>query len=201
MSDLIISLRKATAYWLAYKKETGMGDSLSEALIIIPVAECLHAQGYQLKTEKDTTEYGVGTAGLFNYDAIASKGKDTILIELKYLTRKNTNDKRLYNDVLKLALPEPQCRRFLIVAGKSEILSESGVIKKLRAKPILVVSRATALKDDEMYLEDQVTTEELKSFVQKAKAYSLPGKLRARLTDPTEINGEASVIIEVQRFD
>ena len=84
--DLITSLRKATAYWLAYKKKTGMGSSLSEALLIIPVSECLHAKGYRLETEKDTTEYGVGTAGLFNYDAIATKGEDTIFIELKYMT-------------------------------------------------------------------------------------------------------------------
>ena len=50
-----------------------------------------------------------------------------------------------------------------------------------------------------MYLEDQETTEELKNFVKKAIAHLPPDRLKACPTDSTEVNGEASVIIEVQR--
>ena len=62
-----IFLCKATAHWLAYKKAAGFEHALSEALLIVPVAECLAANGYILRTEMDTTKFGVGTPGLFNY--------------------------------------------------------------------------------------------------------------------------------------
>jgi hypothetical protein len=112
-------LSRATAHWLAYKRAAGFRHA-SEGLLIIPLAECLAAKGYDLKTEADTTQYDVGTPGLFNYDAIAEK-KDslTILLETKYL-KASSNVNRCLIDVLKLALPPSDVfQRLLIVAGEA----------------------------------------------------------------------------------
>ncbi|MCV0386861.1 MAG: hypothetical protein K5821_10540 [Nitrobacter sp.] len=112
------ALCKATAHWLAYKKAAGFMLA-SEALLIIPLAECFVSKGYDLKTEADTTRYNVGAPGLFNYDAIAErKDGSTIFLETKYLKGKFDVNRCLI-DVMKLALPDAHVyQRLLLVAGE-----------------------------------------------------------------------------------
>ena len=110
-------LCKATAHWLAYRRAAGFGH-VSEALLMFPLAECLVASGYDIKPEADTTKYGVGTPGLFNYDVVAEKnGSHAILLETKYL-KARPNMSRCLIDMLKLALPPGgDYQRLLLVAG------------------------------------------------------------------------------------
>lgn len=117
-----IFLCKATAHWLAYKKAAGFEHAFSEALLIVPIAECLAANGYTLRTEADTTKYGVGTPGLFNYDIVAEREGAIIFLETKYLKTKS-NGNRCLTDLLKLALPPADnCQRLLLVAGKAKAI-------------------------------------------------------------------------------
>lgn len=116
------ALCKATAHWLAYRKAACFQHA-SEALLIIPLAECLAARGYDLKTEADATQCGVGTPGQFYYDAIAEK-KDgrTILLETKYL-KAGFSANRCLIDILKLALPPGDLyQRLLLVAGEETLI-------------------------------------------------------------------------------
>ena len=139
-------LCKATAHWLAYKKATGFEPALSEALLIVPLAECLAANGYTLKTEADTTRYGVGTPGLFNYDAIAEKNdRTTIFLETKYLkTIANVN--RCLIDLLKLALPDADVyQRLLLIAGEATTIERLS----LRAEYSLSDLEIVATSDQE----------------------------------------------------
>jgi hypothetical protein len=65
------------------QKAAGHQHALSEALLIVPLAECLAAKGYTLETETDTSQFGVGAPGSFNYDALARNGSTTIFLETK----------------------------------------------------------------------------------------------------------------------
>jgi hypothetical protein len=122
---------------LAYKRAAGFAHA-SEALLIIPIAECLANEKYDLKTEADTTTYNIGTPGLFNYDAIADKnGVCTILLETKYLKGK-PNVNRCLIDVLKLALPSGDTyQRLLLVAGEATMITNDLLLEAETAWRVL----------------------------------------------------------------
>jgi hypothetical protein len=141
---VVRSLADATAHWLAYKKACGFENVFSEALLIIPIAECLASKGYSIKTESHTADLGIGDPGDFNYDAVATNEQEqaTIFIETKYLVG-NANASRLYGDLVKLALPsEARCptgkfSRLLLVAGTG--LDNSSVINNMRSNSKMTI--------------------------------------------------------------
>jgi hypothetical protein len=104
-------LAEATAHWLAYKQLSGFESLLSEALLMIPVAEYLIEHGYHVAAEQDTKrlDFGFGEPGEANYDIAAKKGDDRLLLEMKYL--KKSEDQRIIKDFIKLALP-PQDSKY-----------------------------------------------------------------------------------------
>jgi hypothetical protein len=137
MSDVIKNLAKATAHWLEYKAASGFKDANCEALLIVPIVECLAANNYSSKTEQNVSPADGGSSMYISCDVESTKdnGDSGIILETKYL---KGNPKRLYIDLLKLALSTDQGRskekwdRLLLVAGKTKNLSDSSVIKKLK---------------------------------------------------------------------
>jgi hypothetical protein len=193
MQDLISALSKATAHWLAYKKFSGF-NTACEALLIIPIAECLAARGYTLKSEQDTSFLKIGSPGEFNYDVIAERRDNgtTIFLETKYYPKKQRlNEARLYIDLLKLALPtDAQCpqdkfHRMLLMAGKD--LSTSDVIKKLRNK-------------NEIRVEELPNSKELGAFVNKITNLGWsPNRCTVKHSPEAVADGETVEVFSVVR--
>lgn len=134
MFDVINNLAKATAHWLEYKAVSGFKDANCEALLIVPVVECLAANKYYSKTEQNVSPEDGGSYISCDVEATKDNSELGILLETKYL---KGNPKRLYIDLLKLALstdqqrPKEKWHRLLLVAGKTSDLSKSKVIERL----------------------------------------------------------------------
>jgi hypothetical protein len=212
MSDSIIkSLALATAHWLAYKKASGFENAVSEALLIIPLAECLSAKGYSFQIERDTSFLGIGNRGEFNYDAIATNGDSTIILETKYLKSAKSGENRIYIDLLKLALPtilqcpKKSCKRLLVVAGSSDSLSLT--VKKLSTVR-KVLFRRDAMQEKPTYNEFDLgamitKSQELQMFAKRLDALpsgQVPHCFNITLPfEPAEACGEKVAVFSVNR--
>ena len=109
-------------------------DVLSESHLVIPISEFLVSQGWSdLKAEQHTISLGIETGrpgvinrGDINYDLVAQRGSDKLLMEFKCAkTEKNVRKvsrQRLIKDVVKLALPHKGFdTRLLVVAEQSDL--------------------------------------------------------------------------------
>jgi hypothetical protein len=178
-------LCKAAAHWLAYKKAAGFEYALSEALLIVPIAECLAANGYTLETEIDTTKYDVGTPGLFNYDVVAERGGEIVFLETKYLKIKPSVN-RCLTDLMKLALPPTNnCQRLLLVAGKAK------AVELLELKPQYRMDDLEGVAESD---------KEFGRFLNKFKIEkSSPKLVFVQASDPIEADGEVVKAFTVSR--
>jgi hypothetical protein len=117
-------LTKAVADWLAERKENWGKQHeeslMGEALLMVPVVDHL------IKVEKWKTlagehapykGYGDGVdGGAANFDLYAGNGSHKVLIEWKYI--KKRNDQRIIKDFVKLALPGSDFSvRFMLVVN------------------------------------------------------------------------------------
>jgi len=172
MSDVINNLAKATAHWLEYKAAAGFGAANCEALLIVPIVECLAASMYSSKTEQKMSSENGGPDEYSSCDVEATKnnGESGIILETKYLTG---NDKRLYIDLLKLASPTEQQRpkgkwhRLLLIAGKATYLANSEVVKRLKKTDTVIIKANGnyALQDNELDLEHEgKSNQELRKY-------------------------------------
>jgi hypothetical protein len=113
-TDIAVEFVDVTAHWLAYKRLTKF-DSLSEALLIIPIAEYLQGHRFAVTPEQDSVDlFEFGGAGEINYD-IAARSTETnyegkaeigdlrLILEMKYV--KASSEQRILRDLIKLALP------------------------------------------------------------------------------------------------
>jgi hypothetical protein len=95
----------------------------SEALLAVPVAEFFIGTNWGVEAERDYESiFDTRMPGYFNYDLLAIKDEVMCIIELEFLKPPKKTGKgaavggdRIFDEILKLALPEQSCQRLLIL--------------------------------------------------------------------------------------
>jgi hypothetical protein len=119
-------LSEAVCYWLSYKAATGTSPLLTEGSLSIPIAESLFFHRWEIDTEKDYSEIfpNIVPKKIYaDFYATHDMDKRSLVLETKFF--KSSSQSRVFNDIVRLGLAEPDdIRRVLLLAWSKDVKPE-----------------------------------------------------------------------------
>jgi hypothetical protein len=114
------SLSEAVVHWIAYQRCLGIDRFLTESSLTIPVIGYLSSQNWETKKE---TDYGSLCKSFIKGKCFADfsfvRENEILILETKFF--KSSSDGKVFNDMLRLALPvSPDLRRNALVVWSTD---------------------------------------------------------------------------------
>lgn len=202
----IENLGRAIAGWIEFKRLSGFRNLFSEALLAVAVAEFLIGNSWEVEVEQDYRSiFGTGKRGYFNYDLVARKGEFKCIVEIKFLKPPKKTGKgaavggdRVFDDILKLALPEQRCQRLLIL-GRDQGANFTSRQTALFAEPKRVLSFDFQKKCWSFGEQSAPVSDTLLKPIKNTVDWRLPSSCRLERRFPAEGRIDSVAVLSVER--